>query len=468
MKILIVDDDRMICAGTVRRIVNMRFPEIEAVEAAYSGEEALEMIRRQPFDAMFTDIRMAEIDGLRLIREARELNPYMICVVITAFDRFQYAQQALRLGVEDFLVKPMSEQSMRIHVRAVIDKHASRMQDKASRLELEICAQMLSGERSVAECFEHNGFAPPEGDVAMVVWHEDSAAPAAALDGLWLWRPKKRKFLLVGGQGDAARQKIASAIHRSGVYAGVSAPGRNLKQLTEQAGQALNFTWLQTEPGASFWSPQDLRGLSALRARVLAEVRALNADGVRVLLDNSLQYLDASRRAFARALIESVFSELTEVRASMGMEAGAPHAFPPGEGLSAAIRAAAAEIRAVQEMSANPNRLHPVAYAKRYVQNHLYEPIDMTALANRLNLSYAYFSRIFREQAGVTFTKYLVTLRMREVCRLLLAGEKVVDIAEKLSYHSAANLTRSFTREFGMSPSRWLELRAGETVAEED
>ena len=44
---------------------------------------------------------------------------------------------------------------------------------------------MLSGERSVAECFEHNGFAPPEGDVAMVVWHEDSAAPAAALDGLW-------------------------------------------------------------------------------------------------------------------------------------------------------------------------------------------------------------------------------------------------------------------------------------------
>ena len=65
----------------------------EAVEAAYSGEEALEMIRRQPFDAMFTDIRMAEIDGLRLIREARELNPYMICVVITAFDRFQYAYQ---------------------------------------------------------------------------------------------------------------------------------------------------------------------------------------------------------------------------------------------------------------------------------------------------------------------------------------------------------------------------------------
>lgn len=461
MRILIVDDDRMICAGTVRRIVNMRFAEIEAVVPAYSGEEAIELLRQQPFDAMFTDIRMAEMDGLRLVREARALHPYLICVIITAFDRFQYAQEALRLGVEDFLVKPLSEQTMRARVREVIDKHRKLLQDKENRLELELCAQMLSGERDVGECFALNGFAPPEGDVALAVWREDSAAPAAALDGTWRWQSQKRHFLLAEWRGEASRRQIALAMHRAGVFAGVSAPGRNLKRLAAQAERALDFAWLDTEPAASFWSPQDMKGLSAARAKVLEEVRALNADGVRMLLDEALRYLDASRRAFARALIESVFTELAEVRSSMGMEPGAAHAFPAGEGLSAAIRAAALEVRGVREASADPDRLHPVAYAMRYAQRHLYEPIDMTVLANRLNLSYAYFSRIFREQAGMTFTRYLVTLRMREVCRLLLAGEKVVDIAEKLNYHNAANLTRSFTREFGVSPSRWLEQCAG-------
>lgn len=75
MKILIVDDDRMICAGNARRIVRMGFEEIEAVQCAYSGEEAMEILRRERFDVMFTDIRMAEMDGLGLVREARSIHP---------------------------------------------------------------------------------------------------------------------------------------------------------------------------------------------------------------------------------------------------------------------------------------------------------------------------------------------------------------------------------------------------------
>ena len=47
--------------------------------------------------------------------------------------------------------------------------------------------------------------------------------------------------------------------------------------------------------------------------------------------------------------------------------------------------------------------------------------------------------------------------QVAEDAEILLNGEKLVDIAEKLCYQNAANLTRSFTREFGMSPSRWLE-----------
>ena len=161
MNILIVDDDETMRSGTARRITSMQFPEIEDVACAASGEEALALLQERPFDVMFTDIRMAELNGLSLIEQARTLHPQLICVIITAYDQFQYAQQAIRLGVEDFLVKPLSLDTMRQKVRAVIDKHLAMTSQKEARLELEICGQLLSGSRTLGECFAQCGFPPP-------------------------------------------------------------------------------------------------------------------------------------------------------------------------------------------------------------------------------------------------------------------------------------------------------------------
>ena len=77
--------------------------------------------------------------------------------------------------------------------------------------------------------------------------------------------------------------------------------------------------------------------------------------------------------------------------------------------------------------------------------------------ANAMNLSYSYFSRIFHEETGMTFSKYMQKLRIEEAGKMLLAGEKLVEIAAKLGYQNAANLTRAFTRELGMSPSQWMD-----------
>ena len=100
------------------------------------------------------------------------------------------------------------------------------------------------------------------------------------------------------------------------------------------------------------------------------------------------------------------------------------------------------------------------------MKEHLCEPIDMAVVANRLNLSYAYFSRVFREETGTTFSDYVLELRMQEVCRLLLQGEKLVTIAQRLGYQNAANLTRAFTRRFGVSPKRWLAQHRGRMQGE--
>lgn len=458
MRILIVDDDRMICAGNARRIVRMGFEEIEAVQCAYSGEEAMEILRRERFDVMFTDIRMAEMDGLGLVRDAKSIHPNLICIVITAFDRFQYAQQALRLGVEDFLVKPISEASMRKHVESAIAKYRRIHEEKELQLELEICAQVVAGQQDVDECFRRCGLKIPECAVCMAVWQEPAMNdPLPECEGAWLWRPRNGRFLLLAWEGEATLRRLNAAARRIGRFAGVSAAGRSLKEMSLQAEKALEFAWTESAPCAVRWTPQRAGGISGLRHGLLDQVRALNEAEARKILEGALRTLPDDCRQNARLLVEAAESELAEQRAALGMDERAPLTLTPGLGIPAMLRTLSEEIAAIRRAGTQPDALNPVPYAKHYAQEHLYEQIDMAVLANRLNLSYAYFSRIFREQAGTTFSRYLLSLRMQEVCRLLLNGEKLVDIAEKLCYQNAANLTRSFTREFGMSPSRWLE-----------
>ncbi len=124
MNILLVEDDETICLGYQKRIIKMNIPQITNVFKAFSAEEALIMLEKEPVDLLITDIHMYDMDGLELIQEVRKKKTEIICIIITAYDSFEYAQQAIRLNVEDFLLKPCTFEEM----KAVIYRAVTRFQ----------------------------------------------------------------------------------------------------------------------------------------------------------------------------------------------------------------------------------------------------------------------------------------------------------------------------------------------------
>ncbi|MBO9610869.1 MAG: helix-turn-helix domain-containing protein, partial [Paenibacillaceae bacterium] len=76
-------------------------------------EDALESLRRLKPDAVITDIRMQVMDGLQFLEQARSVDPDLIAVVLSAYPDFHYAQKALQLHAEDYLVKPVNEDELR-------------------------------------------------------------------------------------------------------------------------------------------------------------------------------------------------------------------------------------------------------------------------------------------------------------------------------------------------------------------
>ncbi len=116
--ILIVDDEkaqRETLSGYLKK-------KAITVLTAGNGKAALQIIKDQLIDIILTDIRMPEITGLELLRQVKKINPEISVVMITAFGRVEDAVEAIKVGAEDYIQKPIDLSYLDIVIKKIIDK----------------------------------------------------------------------------------------------------------------------------------------------------------------------------------------------------------------------------------------------------------------------------------------------------------------------------------------------------------
>lgn len=104
-KVVIIDDEPLIVEGLSRSIPWERW-NCKVVGFGYNGIEGMEVIRREKPAIVISDISMPKMDGLTMIAGLKSEFPYMQVAILTGYREFTYAQEAIRLGVSAFLLKP--------------------------------------------------------------------------------------------------------------------------------------------------------------------------------------------------------------------------------------------------------------------------------------------------------------------------------------------------------------------------
>lgn len=104
IRVLIVDDDNLALTG-LRTMIPWAEHGIEIVGEAANGQKALDFLKETPVDLVMVDLAMPVMDGLTFIRECQKLYPKIRYVVMTFHETFEYVQEALRLGVIDYISK---------------------------------------------------------------------------------------------------------------------------------------------------------------------------------------------------------------------------------------------------------------------------------------------------------------------------------------------------------------------------
>lgn len=126
VRVLVVDDEESIAqllAGILRN-------EGHSAEYVTDGRIALNRVRDQRFDLLVTDLRMPELDGMSLIEQAKEIQPDLDALIMTAFASTETAVDALRRGVTDYLSKPFGVSEIREALSKVMESRAQRLTER--------------------------------------------------------------------------------------------------------------------------------------------------------------------------------------------------------------------------------------------------------------------------------------------------------------------------------------------------
>lgn len=111
LKIFLAEDE-VIVRETIKRMIPWEDLEFELVGEAADGEMALPLLLRQKPDLLITDIKMPFMDGLTLAKVAKKEIPGLKVVILSGYDDFNYAKQAINIGVEDYLLKPITKNAL--------------------------------------------------------------------------------------------------------------------------------------------------------------------------------------------------------------------------------------------------------------------------------------------------------------------------------------------------------------------
>lgn len=167
LKVFLAEDEFVVREG-IKNNIDWNAHGFEFCGEAGDGELAFSMIQKEKPDIVITDIRMPFMDGLMLSRLIKKELPDTEIIILTGYEEFEYAKEAIRIGVAEYLTKPINSEALvtavdelaekiKVHNKEqeIREKYMQEMQENYLKERKELFAHLVVGSKSVAELLEY-------------------------------------------------------------------------------------------------------------------------------------------------------------------------------------------------------------------------------------------------------------------------------------------------------------------------
>ncbi|WP_404330155.1 response regulator [Mesobacillus maritimus] len=514
-RVLIVDDEAIERKG-LEMILTENFPSI-VIDEADSGRTAILKAEEFRPDIIFLDIKMPGIDGVEAAKEIKKLNRNVNIFMLTAFDKFEYARQLVKIGVQDYILKPYNREEiiepLKKAIQEIEQEKAKRTEELTLRdnyrralsiVQSRVITSMLmqaSNKQNVIhldldETFQKESF------VIVFEWMKMNETPHHQEPGEFI------SFIQTGLNhyfpnhfvGEETLGRIPVLIQVDEKY---SNQKPKVKELAMTCGREMIFKLRQAFPDFTFsigigrlydevekfvqsyhealyalssikrpyqvqfysqllTEKEDSQGITYsydLEKKLLEAVTSGLVDGVPV---HYKKYID-SLVAYSKNTkeMEEKVSEFLVLLSRQIIDSG----------ISITVNKNLAESNSVfklqEELMSIANYIHSMYYsqskdimaiAKEYIADHFDKAITLEEVAEVVNLSPQYFSKTFKERAGSSFIDYLTELRVKRAKELIRSRQKSVkEVCFHVGYKDPNYFSRVFKKYTGTSPSDYRQ-----------
>ncbi len=494
MKVLVVDDEAMICEWL--QFCISQNPSCQLVGVAHNGMEALEIFQKEEPDLILTDIKMPVMDGLELLHALREINNHVKVIMLTAFSDFDLVRQALREGASEYLLKTEMQNDV---LQELLNRTAEEMQLSKGSSELDIAnisqaqsviSRILRQDKELTEddlekLHQFNIRWRNNGLFALAVWkkhilkhglsfpQETQTRHVAGFDYT------DRVYMIVGNFpktlsiAEKARQLTAYARqvqNMNDCMVGVSAITDEMRQIPFMVRQA------SCSLGEGFYTGEKRvyeprYPLSELLRKNQIWKSAFTEFRVRLHQAQGVQRYELVKAFLEEASEQKILA--VESLCKLCMDAFDLLEFEAkGNGINLEetdrLRTQLQqsilleEVDQIMELAARRCCLTTAQYvpksqnirlAVEYINAHYAEQLSLEQVAAQVYLNPDYFSRAFKTETGQTFVNYLTDIRLQHSVRLLEnTALRVQAIAQQVGYYNASYFSTTFKKKYGMSP----------------
>ncbi len=510
MKMIIVDDEIGV-ADAIKSLYDWRELGIEDVFVFDSAKEALEKLRERGSYILITDIMMPEIDGLELTRLAVKMLPDIQIIIFSGYDDFKYAQEAMRIGAREYLLKPVSLEEVIAAVRRAVESAAAEgsVSEYDRKNEKNMFANLLINESvhlsdikfhdymelikfsgnpqwgmcfcvKIIDCRNCSGW-NQERDLSVIYGAVDNVLNEI-LEGrgssfynntsavtVFLFGTKGCDYMEIISECKSVLQRALEISIAVGVGALMKFAG-NLYGSYKEAVAACEHCAYYSKSEILHFSDLHFqyRYPQEIEAELLYELEKGEDASDERLNEIIGGYFAVVKKEsnipayYIENICDRMLFACLKKLEMFGIEVGdeLSHIIKKSHGNIDVLERRFADrlgtIAATLRSEKNDKYKVLTETVKQYISRHLAEDLSLETVSKQFHFSSRYFAHIFKQYTGSNYTAYVNSVRMEEAKRLLRMSDlNINEIARRVGYGDVGHFSRNFKSIIGKRPSEY-------------